>query len=114
MLVEVTVKQSCMHSIIYSTGREFQVLSTCSVVLGKEVCFLTHIGRTEFICLLSKINNYRLVALDVFVFTIAFRLLPFPLEQGHHHEPYPASTTNLDKEILPGTNFYVSNVSVFI
>ncbi|XP_065911582.1 protein ST7 homolog [Dysidea avara] len=30
-----------------------------------------------------------------------FRLLPFPLEQGHHHEPYPASTTNLDKEILP-------------
>ena len=88
MLAEVTVKQSCTHSITYNTGRECLVLSTCSVVHGKEVSF--H-GKT------SLLTN--------FIALIAFRLLPFPLEQGHRHEPYPASTTNLDKEILPGKRF---------
>ena len=72
-----------MHSITYNTGRESPEQLTCSAAHGKEVCIPVYNVSELVVC-------------------AAFRVLPFPLEQGHRHEPYPASTTILDKEILPG------------
>lgn len=39
-----------------------------------------------------------------YCYSIAFRLLPYPMEKGHLFHPYPACTEAADKELLPGNN----------
>lgn len=73
---------------IFSIGSGLMGLSTYSSAPGREVSEMQYLIIDE---------NYILFTF----FTLAFRMIPYPLEKGHLFYPYPSCTEAADRELLP-------------